>query len=155
MPDIDPALAKLKKRIEGNREERAAYQRKYDQLQQRVREIVDAKQVLRMSFWCEDCEADVTAKGTKIVRQHHGKLPIAWWIGFCPARHKLIRRITDKVNDKYYLRSFIVKRDRARFSDDLLTPEHTRFWMLYGHLHGFDALKNTSGDEDNRPAHTF
>lgn len=155
MDKNDPALARLKKRIEGNREERARYQRRYDQLQERVREIADARQLIRMSFWCESCEADFNAKAYKVVRLHRGKLPIAWWVGFCPARHKCIRRITDKVNDKYYLRSFIVKRDRARYADDLLTPEHHRFWLLYGHLHGFDSFRNTSGDEQNKPKHTF
>lgn len=151
--ETEPALERLKKRIDGNREERARYQRMYDRLQDRTREITDAKQILRMSFWCEVCEADFNAKAYKIIRMHRGKLPIAWWVGFCPARHKCIRRVTDKVNDKYYLHSYIVKRDRARFSDDLLTPENHRFWLLYGHLHGMDAYKQI--DTDGKPEHTY
>lgn len=139
--DKDPILDKLKKRIENNREERAAYQRMYDVLQERIREITDAKQVLRMSFWCFDCKADVNGRGYKIIRKQRGKLPVAWWVGFCPVRHKLIRRITEKQNDPYYTHSFIVRRDRGRYSDDLLTPNDNRFWLLYGHKHGFDNYK--------------
>lgn len=128
----------------------------YAKLEERTREIVDAKQVLRMSFWCEDCSADFNARATKIVRKHPGKLPIAWWVAFCPVRHKCIRRITDKINDKYYLQSLVVRRDRAKFADDLLTPDHHRFWLLYGHLHGFDHYKNLSNyTADTKPAHTY
>lgn len=153
---MDPKLAKLKKVIDNNREERTRYQRMHEALQDRTREILNAKQVLQMSFWCTDCEADVSTKGTKVIRQHHGKLPIAWWVGFCPVRHKLIRRITDKVNDPYYMKSYVVRRDRSRHKDDLLTPDQARFWMLYGHLHGADHYKNINNlSPDTKPGHTY
>lgn len=137
----DARVTRLKKRIDGNREERAAYNKMYDRLQENIRIIAEAPDKVRYPFWCNECQADFMAIGTKIARKFKGKLPIAWWVAFCPARHKCIRRITDRTNDPYFARSFIVKHDRARHSDDLLTPEDTRFWLLYGHKHGFDNYK--------------
>lgn len=153
MQTEDPILTKLKKRIDSNKDERERYQKMYKDLEDRVREVSEAKQVLRMSFWCDACDADVDTKGTKIVRMHSGKLPIAWWVGFCPSRHKLIRRITDKVNDPYYNKSVVVKKMRSKYRDDLLTPDDDRFWLLYGHLHGAEHYKTL--DLNDRPAHTY
>lgn len=148
------AVKRLKKRIESNREERAAYQRMYDKLQERTREIVDAAQKLRYPFWCEECKADFMAIAYKVIRKRPGKLPIAWYVAFCPARHKCIRRITEKPNDPYFIKSFIVRRDRARHRDDLLTPADNRFWLLYGHKH-HAPLFGQSEDKDKKPPHTY
>lgn len=135
------SVEKLKKRIEGNREERAAYQRMYDRLQENIRMIVEAPQKLRYPFWCDECKSDFMGIGYKVMRKLRARLPIGWWVAYCPARHKCIRRITDRSNDPYFVKSFIVKRDRARYRDDLLTPDDHRFWLLYGHKHGSDLYK--------------
>lgn len=138
----NPRVEKLKKRIENNREERAAYQRMYDQLHLYTRQIVDAPQRTRYPFWCDECQADFFAIGYKVVRKRPGILPIAWYVGYCPKRHKCIRRITDRTNDPYFVRSFAVRRDRVRYKDDLLTPDDPRFWLLYGHKHGYGGFRN-------------
>lgn len=151
--DENPAVARLKKRIEGNREERQRYQAIYDKLQERTREIVDAREKMINTFWCDTCQADFTGRADKIVRKVPKKMPIAWYVGFCPVRHKCIKRITEKPNDPYYLRSYIVKRDRARHRDDLLTPNDPRFWLLFGHKHGSGAFKTI--DNSNKPPHTW
>lgn len=153
MNDENPAVTRLKKRIEGNREERARYQAIYDQLQDRTREIVDAKDKMINTFWCDTCKADFTGRAYKVVRKMPKKMPIAWYVGFCPARHKCIKRITEKPNDPYYMRSYIVKRDRARHADDLLTPNDPRFWLLYGHKHGFEQYRSLGSN--NKPPHTW
>lgn len=137
----DPAIERLKKRILSNREERAAYQRVYDLMQDRVREIVTAKHKWPEQFWCNTCKADFTARGHKVVRKLPRSLPIAWHVAYCPARHKCIKRITEKPNDPYYLLSYAIRRDRARYRDEMLTPDDPRFWMLYGHKHGFDGFR--------------
>lgn len=142
MPTDDPAIQRLKKRIEGNREERAAYQKMYDQLQDRTREIVDAKDKWPNSFWCDICKADFNARAHKVVRKLPRRMPFAWWVGYCPKKHKCIKRITERPNDPYYLKSFVVRRDRARYKDELLTPNDHRFWLLYGHKHGMDNFKS-------------
>lgn len=150
----DPAITRLKKRIDGNREERRRYEKMYEDLADRVREIGDAKERLMTAFWCDTCEADFNGIGYKVVVKQPAKLPIAWYVGYCPELHKCVKRITEKVNDKYYLKSYIVRRDRARYADDLLTPDDHKFWLLYGHLHGFDAYKELP-TADSKPAHTY
>lgn len=142
MSQEDPAIQRLKKRIDGNKEERAAYQRMYEKLQDRTREIVEAKDKWPNQFWCKTCNADFTARAHKVVSKLPKRMPIAWWVGFCPSRHKCIRRITEKPNDPYYLHSFVIRRDRQRYRDEMLTPDDMRFWMLYGHKHGMDTFKS-------------
>lgn len=142
MSNEDPAVQRLKKRIEGNKEERARYNRIYEQLQDRTREIVDAKDKWPNAFFCSTCNGDFNARAHKVVRKLPKRMPIAWWVGYCPKKHKCIKRITEKPNDPYYQRSFIIRRDRQRYRDELLTPNDTRFWMLYGHKHGFDHYKS-------------
>lgn len=149
----NPEVERLKKRIEGNREERARYQAIYDKLQERTREIVDARELMINTFWCDACQADFTGRAYKVVRKLPKKMPIAWYVGHCPARHKCIKRITEKPNDPYYLRSYIVRRDRAKHADDLLTPDSHRFWLLYGHKHGLDHFKQI--DNLDKPEHTW
>lgn len=139
--DSDPRIEKLKKRIDSNKEERDAYRKMYDRLQENVRMIADAPDKTRYPFWCNECASDFMGIGTKVVRKLKGRLPIAWYVTFCPQHHKCIRRITDRNNDPYFAKSFIVKRDRQRYKDDLLTPQDARFWLLYGHKHGFEHYK--------------
>lgn len=149
MTNVDTRIEKLKKRIEGNRDARAAYQRMYDQLHLYVAQITDAPPHTRYPFWCSTCEADFFGIAHKVIRKRPGILPIGWYVAYCPQHHKCLRRITDRNNDPYFVKSLSVKRDRARYRDDLLTPDDNRFWLLYGHKHGFDHYKTI----DKKPTH--
>ena len=139
---LDPKVEKLKQRVLANQAERDAYNARHAVLQDRIRQILDAKDNTRVGFWCEQCQADFGGKGMKIIRQHSGRLPIAWWFGFCPAGHRCVRRITDRTNDPYVRRSRQLRIDRMKHRDDLLTPNDARFWLLYGHKHGLDTFKS-------------
>ena len=147
----DPKVKKLKERVLSNQAEREAYNKRHEALQDQIRQILDAKDNFRCAFWCTECEADFSGKGQKIVRQHSGRLPIAWWVGRCPAGHKCIRRITDRTNDRYVIYSRQLRIDRMRHRYDLLSPNDPMFWVMYGHKHGFEQYKSLNNDD--KPPH--
>jgi hypothetical protein len=69
-------------------------------------------------------------------------MPTAWYTGYCPNGHRMIRRITDKDSDPYYFMSDILKRQRYDLRDMLLTPDDPRFKELYP-----EQYKQLNGEE--------
>lgn len=93
--------------------------------------IKDAPPIITLDFWCRRCSIDFTGTGFKKITELIDEL-IAYYVGRCPkCRREAIRRITDKVNDEFYLRSKKVWSDRFRFAADTLQPNQWGFNTLY------------------------
>lgn len=122
---------KLKAYYDDIRKKREAIAEKNAPFLDRVRAIMDAPRVARVDFWCDKCKKDCTGAGYRQVCTIRDRVPTAWYIGFCPKNHKIIRRITDKGSDSYYYQSLFLQRQRAELADDLLTPDDPRFKILY------------------------
>ena len=114
--------AKRKKRFE----EQAAKQPYLD----RMEAIKTAPAYIVTDFFCSVCKRDCQAAAVKQVSTQR-ELHTAWFTGYCPKGHKLIRRITDKESDPYYSLSMVMKRQRWEMRDAMLTPEDPRFKKLY------------------------
>ena len=86
-------------------------------------------------FYCKHCKVDYFPKRVVKVEQNdwntHGVFR------FWRAKHKEcgtmnVRLISQKLHDKFFIKSPSVCRDRRRFKLDLLQPTETGFDMLYG-----------------------
>ena len=97
----------------------------------RVEAITHSPRFTTTDFWCATCQRDCQGTGYRQVSTIRERWPTAWFVGYCPTGHKVLRRITDKNTDPYYDSSYMVKRMRFTLRDDLLTPEDPRFKVLY------------------------
>lgn len=123
---------KLIKRVNANREARAAELERTRERRERHKEIREAPGRTRIDFWCDECASDFQGTGWKVTRNMASdKLPIAWYVGWCPVGHKAIRQITEKYLDPYYNRSAVIRAQRQEFADAMLTPNDPRFRILY------------------------
>lgn len=118
-------------RVERNRAWRDADLKKTQSYRDRMNAIREAKRVDRLAFWCDNCHKDFISIAYKQVRQPKGQLPIAWHVGKCPCGYKALRYITDKGADPYYYKSFYMKLERVKLSNDLVQPGDPRFRILY------------------------
>jgi hypothetical protein len=124
-------LKKLIDRYDQRRRDRAAKEALEKPFKDRMEVIFSAPRFTKTDFWCKVCQKDCSGTGYRQVQTHRERYPTAWFVGYCPVGHKVIRRITDKNTDPYYDLSFMVKRMRYDMRDDLLTPEDPRFKVLY------------------------
>lgn len=124
-------LQSLINRYDKRRKERAEKEARERPFKDRVDAIFSAPKFTKMDFWCKTCKKDCTGTGYRQVSIIRSRFPTAWFVGFCPMGHKVMRRITDKGTDPYYNLSFMIKRMRYERRDDLLTPDDPRFKVLY------------------------
>lgn len=125
-------LKHLKAIVEKGRVEREAHERFKRWLYARENEIRTAPvRMERMSFWCDKCARDCAGPGYKEVRVPKGSMWFAFYRGFCPKGHHVLRRITDKLDDPYFYKSVFVRREQAMHADDFLTPNDVRFREVY------------------------
>lgn len=104
----------------------------------RWKEILESAQQQRMDFWCDTCQQDYSGMGRKVIC---GSYDIdtgvftprrdAYYLAFCPERHRMVRYILDIHQDPYYRKSVKVRMDRWKYRDDLLTPNDPRFKIVY------------------------
>lgn len=121
----------LRRRIDANRAERDRYKKLKEWLDERVKEIKRAPQTARISFFCETCDADWDGRGDKMIRMPKGSVWFAYYSGHCPAGHACVRRITDRLNDPYFFKSYVVRKQQAKHTDELLPHWHPRFKIVY------------------------
>jgi len=124
-------IQRLKDKYDEARRKRHLKDIKDKPLKDRIKDIFDAALYVNTDFYCPICKRDCSGPGyrrTCTLRPHS---PTAWYVGFCPKGHRMIRRITDKNTDPYYDLSFMVKRQRYDMADALLTPDDPRFKLLY------------------------
>jgi len=124
-------MDRLIRRYEERRADRASEDARTRPFKDRVKTIFDAPRFVVTDFFCTVCKLDCAGTGFRQVCTLRQNLPTAWFVGFCPKGHRLVRRITDKDTDSYYDRSPLIRRQRYELRDDLLTPEDPRFRMLY------------------------
>lgn len=121
-------------RVEGRSLEREMLLFKAKGRMERERAIADALAfVPNLEFWCRTCKKDFVGAGYKESRMLpvEDRTKIGWWYGYCPKRHRAIRRITDRQFDPYYRESFLVLRQAIDFADDLMGPNDPRFAVRY------------------------
>lgn len=100
-------------------------------LEERANDIRSAPEIVKTAYWCDKCKSDVEGSGFKQIRMPNDSVWFAFYKGFCPKGHTLIRYITDTLTDPYFWKSEVVKRQRSEFEDLLLTPENPRFKEVY------------------------
>lgn len=153
-PRVSREVALLGERVLANFKERDD-ERAHQLTLAPKREIVEAKQRQYGAYWCNCCQKDYNAVGTKIV-EGHGQSMSAVYVSQCPDGHDNYRYITDPNNDPYFIRSHNVQRDRALHADDLLSPHDYRFrtkyreqWLAYEQRR---ELADTGRDPANQSA---
>lgn len=125
-------LKHLKAIVERNREERNRYEQLKKTLEERSNEVRSAPDIApNMGFFCVQCDRDCGGPGFKEIRLRANDLWFAFYRGFCPAGHRVMRRITDKLGDPYFYRSRVIVRQQASHADDFLTPNDPRFKEVY------------------------
>ena len=124
-------IKQLKNRYNWRVAERKAQKERERPFKERLHVIFSSPRFIITDFWCDICRRDCTGTGFRQVCTIRPQLPTAWFMGFCPEGHKMIRRITDKGSDPYYDRSLLVQRQRYELSDALLTPDDPRFKVVY------------------------
>lgn len=129
---MNEKLKTLKGIAERNLEQRHRDHKIAMLLGERYNEIKNASWIIaRMNYFCEVCRKDCEGNGFKEIRWRSNDLWFAFYRGFCPNGHAVIRRITDKLDDPYYFHSRFVQREQAEHADDFVTPHDPRFKHLY------------------------
>ena len=132
MKPLRDDLKHLRAIVEKNREERERHEKFKKWLYERQNEIKQAPDITpHVAFWCDECARDCSGPGYKEIRVRSGDIWFAFYRGFCPVGHRVLRRITDKLADPYFFRSQNVRRDQANHADDFLTPDNPRFREVY------------------------
>ena len=124
-------LQRLKDKYDRARNDRLAREEMERPYKERLETIFTSHKVIVTDFWCDICKRDCSGPGYREVCTIRSYAPTAWYVGYCPLGHKMIRRITDKNNDSYYDLSEMVQRHRAEMKDDFLSPDDPRFKLLY------------------------
>lgn len=124
-------IQKLKDKYDLARAKRAIEEEKARPMKDRMDDIFSAPRFIVTDFWCDDCKRDCSGTGYRQVCTIREWAPTAWFIGYCPKGHRMIRRITDKNTDPYYDLSDMVKRHRYEMRDAFLSPDDPRFKLLY------------------------
>lgn len=127
MADID----KLKRIVDSKGEERSRHTKLQEWLYGRANEIKAAAVRTQTDFWCDTCKRDFSGIGHKQVRMPPGSVWFAYYATVCPVGHKALRYITDKLTDPYYVKSARIRREQGLFHDDMLSPAHPRFKLIY------------------------
>ena len=122
---------RLEKRYDQLQAERIAKELKEGPFRERVEAIFKAPLRTTQDFWCDTCKRDCTGTGYRRVCTVREWGPTAWFVGYCPEGHKMLRWITDKDSDPYYYRSELLQRQRLEMMDDFITPDDPRFKILY------------------------
>jgi len=120
-------LERLKERVQKTQDE-LDQERAKDRKEKDRRELVELNErspyYKRDNGWCDKCHRDYSVLYTK-----HGNETLAYYLGTCSKGHTVRREIT--LRDRYYDHSILVRAERDRHSDDLLTPDHPRFKYVY------------------------
>jgi hypothetical protein len=124
-------IKRLEERYLEARRERAAKELADQPMKDRITSIFKSPRFTTTDFWCDTCKRDCNGTGYRQVCTVREWAPTAWFLGYCPYGHKMIRRITDKGTDPYYEKSEQLQRQRYEMKDDLLTPDDPRFKELY------------------------
>jgi len=83
-----------------------------------------------VDFYCRSCDEDFKLIGNKGYTSYKGG---RWFYSAkCKCGKELIRRITDKDGDPYFVQSKRLRTDRRRYWKELLQRDDPRFRGVYG-----------------------
>ena len=94
-----------------------------------LKDIQGAKEYEIMAFYCEDCKLYFEARARKQVDNWQ---PMAYYKTKCRCGKWCLRRITEKVWDRYWFKSLKVAKDRYSEFASILQPFETNFNLMWG-----------------------
>ena len=97
-----------------------------------IKDIKIAPNFEKIHCYCEGCGREFTARAAKIVDSWS---PIAYYRTKCRCGKWNIRRITDKLWDRYWFKSKEISKQRYENFADILQPFESGFNMLYKTKH--------------------
>jgi hypothetical protein len=126
-----PDVVKLENKLAKIWEQRDAQARK-DELK---KELEVDENIPASIFYCDSCNVDYFPQ--RIVKVEQQDWNTSGTFRHWRAKHKEcgtwnIRLITQKIKDKFFIKSPSVLRDRRLNKNDILQPTETGFSMLYG-----------------------
>lgn len=115
-------------------QDRIYHQNREKALEERTKDIKDARPKDVKEFWCDECKADFFAESIKEVEVdwNNSSQFIAFYRSKCPKGHWCIRLVTDRYKDAFYFRSKKIARDRGMYFADTIQPHETGFNLLFG-----------------------
>ncbi len=114
--------------------DRAYYQDRLKELEERSNLIKDSKPFALTEFYCDRCGKDFKSQAIKEVEIDWSNTTqsIAFYKTKCFQGHWCQRLITDRNKDRFWAKSKLVAMDRRVHKDDTLQPWETGFNLLYG-----------------------
>ena len=126
----------IRELIEGQErrtEDRVYHQNRLKGLEERNKDIKDAKGKETKAFWCDTCKLDFLAEAIKEVEVDWSNPTqnVAFYRTKCFKGHWCSRLITDTHKDSYWMKSRRVAADRGTYSLDTLQPHESNYELLY------------------------
>lgn len=114
--------------------ERTETRNRLKEAEEREDLIKDAKLFIVTDFYCAKCKEDFRSQSIKEVEQDWSCLSqrIAFYKSKCSKGHWVIRLITDREIDAFWMKSRKVALDRGNHFRDIMQPFETGYNMLYG-----------------------
>lgn len=115
-------------------EDRSYHRDKQKEKDERDNLIKEAKVVVVIDFWCEDCSKDFKSMAIKQfeVDWSNPSQNIAFYKTKCDCGNWCIRLVTDKHKDAFWTKSKQLAYERGRHYADTIQPHETNFNLLYG-----------------------
>lgn len=105
------------------------------------------EEFLTYEMWCDDCDGDMRVRVVRCARTLNDEQVISWR-GRCPeCDEPLVRFVTHRREDPYYVKSRMMRIQRGKYIDDVLQAGDYGFRMKYGDP--FDAWHKRF-EEDER-----
>lgn len=114
--------------------DRTFHRERVKALEERDDVIKDNQGLVTTDFYCETCREDFKGQAVKQIEQDWScsNQNIAFYKTKCFKGHWVIRHITDKHKDGYFVKSRIIARQRGVHHDSIVQPFETGYNLLYG-----------------------
>lgn len=123
-----PDVVKLEQRLEKIWQERDLEAQRAE-----LKKELDVNEEIPASiFYCKECKKDYFPQ--RIVKVEQNDWDTGGTFRFWRSKHCStwnVRLISQKIHDKFFIKSPSIIRDRRRFANDLLQPFQTGYDMLY------------------------
>lgn len=127
----------IRELIEGQEKrsnDREYHKNRIKDLEEREDLIKDSKIMTLTDFWCDKCKKDFKAQVVKQIEMDWSNPTqrIAFYKTKCFKGHWVIRLITDRHKDAFFIKSKFMALDRGNHFEDTIQPNETNFNLLYG-----------------------
>jgi hypothetical protein len=99
-------------------------------------------EVSTYDFWCDECQEDFAAPAYRTVHRLYGD-PVVCYRARHGCGEECVRLVSHRDHDLYYARSEKVRRQRAQYEAETITPDRPGFRTLYGRQGFEDGLEET------------